>query len=115
MDRLFLIAAKAADAGLDIPGSGIAQGQYSWSSYILSIYRFSIKLGSSLVVLMIIFGAYKIITSQGDTKKVTEGKDMVLGSILGFVLLMVIGIILNFLNLPEYDVTSTGVPPASAP
>ena len=70
-------------------------------SYIVWIYKYAIKLGATLAVLMILYAGYIYLFSQGDSSKLTQAKDILLGAILGFVLLLAVGLILDFLGLPS--------------
>jgi len=70
-----------------------------FSSYIQGIYGFSIRLGGTLTVLMIIYAGYIYLTSQGDTSKINNAKDILTGTLLGFIMLLAAGLILNFLGM----------------
>lgn len=93
----FLIdKAEAVSVGVCIPGAGC---NFTWGSYVTAIYGFSLKAGSILVVMMLIYAGYIYLTSQGDTSKLTSAKDIVIGSILGYILLIMIGAILNYIGI----------------
>lgn len=56
-----------------------------------------IAIAAIAVVFYFLIGAVKLLTSGGDKGSVSEAKDMITHAIIGFVLLMVILMILQFL------------------
>jgi len=99
-DKIFINLAKAADIGVDIPGSGVDPNTWTWGRYIEAVYGFSVRLGEVLVTIMIIYAGYQYLTSQGDTSKLNQAKDVMIGSIIGFVFLLLIGVILDYIGAP---------------
>lgn len=71
-------------------------------SYILEFYKYALRLGAILSILMIIYAGYLYVFSQGDTSKLGQAKEVLTGTLLGFLLLLTVGIILNFLGLPSF-------------
>ena len=69
-------------------------------SYIGEIYKYSLRLGAVLTVLIIIYAGYLYVFSQGDTSKLTQAKELLVGTLLGFLLLLTIGLVLDFIGLP---------------
>ena len=55
----------------------------------------SYKIGPLLVSIMILYAGFQYIGSQGDATKVKEAKDMIWGSVLGFILLMLAGALMK--------------------
>lgn len=107
--------ARAVSVGVCPDGStDCATKNYQWScipegkpghvdncvSYISEIYKYSLRLGATLAVLMIIYAGYLYVFSQGDTSKLTQAKEILVGTLLGFLLLLIIGLILDFIGLP---------------
>jgi hypothetical protein len=90
---------KAYATSVAICPDGGGSCQKDFEGYVQSIYSFSIKLGGSLVVMMIVYAGYMYITSQGDTSKINTAKDVLVGTLLGFVLLLSAGLILRYLGL----------------
>lgn len=74
----------------------------SYLDYIKSIFSFAMKLGAALTVLMIIYAAIKYITSQGNSSATNEAKDIIIGSLSGFAMLLLIYLILNVLGLQKF-------------
>ncbi|HOX41263.1 MAG TPA: hypothetical protein PK263_03650 [bacterium] len=117
IQNLLVTRVSAADIGINIPGGMVRQPgpdgkcvvaatnvkDYDWGCYVESIYRFALSLGIWVAIAMICYASYKILFSQGDTSKTKEGKDIILGTLLGFLLLWIIGILLDFIGLPKYN------------
>ncbi len=70
--------------------------------YIESIYVFAMEIGVSLVALMIIYAGFKYVTSQGNPSAINEAKDIIIGALSGFAMLVLIYFILEILNLPKH-------------
>jgi len=86
----------AVETGVAIPGFGNSFASYN--SYISAVFQYSMKLGIVLTTLMIIYAGYKYMTSQGNPTAINEAKDIIIGSLSGFALLLVIYLVLNVLN-----------------
>jgi hypothetical protein len=93
--------AVKVETGVQIPGSN--QTAFNYCTYVNAIYKFAIKLGIMLVILMIVYAGYLYLFSQGDSTKINNAKDIIIGAILGYLLLLVIGVILNFIGLPASE------------
>lgn len=100
LTMLFLLSpakAFAVETGVAIPGFGTSFA--SFNSYISAVFQYSMKVGIVLTTLMIIYAGYKYMTSQGNPTAINEAKDIIIGSLSGFALLLLIYLILNVLNL----------------
>ncbi|MFA7244253.1 MAG: hypothetical protein WC080_03145 [Patescibacteria group bacterium] len=86
--------------------TGVAiNGKTTFSSYMdwmKSIFGFAMKLGAVLTTLMILYAAIKYITSQGNSSATNEAKDIIIGSLSGFAMLLLIYLILNVLGLKSF-------------
>jgi len=97
---LFLLLptkAFAVETGVAIPGFGNSFASYN--SYISAVFQYSMKVGIVLTTLMIIYAGFKYMTSQGNPSAINEAKDIIIGSLSGFALLLVLYLVLNILNL----------------
>lgn len=56
------------------------------------------RMGVAIAILNGVFGAFNIIISNGDSGKVDQGKQRLLWSAIGIVILLLSGVILQFLN-----------------
>lgn len=83
--------------GVEIPGHGTTFADFN--AYIKAVFDFSLKLGVALTVLMLIFAGYKYMTSQGNPTALNEAKDIMIGSLSGFIMLLLVYLILNVYNL----------------
>gem|GEM_PF-2521929 len=80
---------------------GTSGGSYEWKGYIKTFYYYAIRLGAALVVLMLVFAGYTYVTSNGDSSKLGTAKERVFGAIIGYLLLLFVGFILNYLGLSK--------------
>ena len=94
------IKAYAVGTGVEIPGYGTTNHDYK--TYICAIYKYSLIVGTSLAVLMIIFAGYKYLTSQGNQTQIADAKEIVVGAIIGFTLLVMVRFVLTWLG-GNYD------------
>ncbi len=88
----------AVNTGIAINGKTSFTGGYA--EYIGDIYNFSLKLGSAIVVLMMIYAGIKYMTSQGNPSVINEAKDIIIGSLSGLAFLILAYFILKTLNMP---------------
>lgn len=80
----------------------IANGRTEYpdfKTYFLDLIKLAINLASLLAILMIIWGAFKYSTSGGDEAKAKEGKDIIVGALVGFALLLLIRVLIPLLGL----------------
>lgn len=100
------LKARAAEVAVGIcpdgstPAAGASCSKtYNIHTYFADIYSYAFKLGSVLVILMLIYGGYVYMTSQGDSTKLNTAKDRVVGAVLGYILLYVIGAIMKYIGI----------------
>ena len=89
----------AVETGVAIPVYGTSFASYN--SYISAVFQYSMKVGIVLTSLMLIYAGYKYMTSQGNPSGINEAKDIIVGSLTGFALLLLIYFILNVIGLPN--------------
>jgi len=82
---------------IGIPLSGNNKTYDSFTAYLLDLIRLAINLSSLLAILVIMVGAYKYVTSAGDEGKIKDAKDLMVGSVVGFVMLVFIRILVSLL------------------
>jgi hypothetical protein len=91
-------ASAQVTTGVEIPGhSGNTFADFN--AYIKAVFAFSLKLGVALTALMLIYAGYKYMTSQGNPTALNEAKDIMIGSLSGFIMLLLVYLILNVYNL----------------
>ena len=71
-----------------------------YKDYIVTIFGFAMKAGVVLTVLMLIYAGYKYMTSQGNPSALGEAKDIIVGSLTGFAMLVLVYFILTLLGTP---------------
>lgn len=86
--------------GVSIP-TDPTKSKYTYSCYVKTVYDFSLVIGAFLVTIMIIYAGVKYITSQGSQNQINDAKDIILGTLLGFAILVIIKLILNILG-PQF-------------
>jgi len=89
MFSFFIQKAYAAQTiGVPIPGTACSgTGPYELPQYLGCIYQFAIYLAVGLAILMVIWGGYKYMTSQGNPDQITEAKEIIYGTIVGLLVL----------------------------
>ena len=106
---LFLLApmtlAQAETSGIDTSGTTISgvdttgsgqnvmlinplQGGGSLESFLLNILAFIIRIGTIIVILMMVFVGYKFVVAQGEPAKITEARAMLLWTVVGALILL---------------------------
>jgi len=91
--------AYAFKIGVGIPGGPSAGSEVTYKQYMNAVLLFSVKIGFALAVLMIIFAGYRYMFSQGNQSQIGEAKEIFIGAIIGFILLLLIGVIISVLKV----------------
>lgn len=83
---------NVTSVGINIPGANhmTGSGYSSWQNYLSDIYRFSLNIGSSLAVLMIVYSGILYLTSRGDSTKINTAKEYTIGALIGLAMLYMI-------------------------
>lgn len=92
------VYAKEIKTGVEIPGEGSSFSGYV--GYISAVFSFALKLGAALTVVMVIYAGFKYMTSRGNPSATGEAKEIIIGTLSGFAMLLLIYLILNVLNIP---------------
>jgi len=88
---------SGVDLGAPVPGAGAINNFFE---YVSAIVAFCTNiLGPVVAVAMIIYGGYRYIFSQGDNTALTEGKDIILGAIIGYSILFLTKLIINIIGV----------------
>lgn len=90
--------AYAVSVGVEIPGT--TGTSFTYKTYMSAILKFSLRIGFALAVLMIVYAGIKYLTSQGNQTQINDAKEILLGAIIGFTMLILISVILSFLGIP---------------
>lgn len=73
----------------------------NFTQYFLDLINYAVNIAFALATLVIIFGAFKYVTSGGDDAKAKDGKDVIVGALVGLALLLLIKLIIPLLGLTE--------------
>lgn len=71
----------------------------SFSEYFLALIKLAVTVAIALAVLMIVWGAFKYVTSGGDESRAKDGKDIIVGALVGLALLFLIRIIVPIIQV----------------
>jgi len=75
----------------------------NFEEIVNNIINFLFTLAIALVPLMILIGAFYIMTAGGDTNRVTTGKNIILYALIGFVIILlakgIVGVIEQILGV----------------
>lgn len=81
---------------------------------ITKILRFGIGIGGGIALLIILYGSFIVMTSQGDPKRLAAGQETITSAVMGLVLLIfsifilkIIGV--DILEIPGFSTGSTVV------
>jgi len=87
---------------INVPFTKGGKTEYtSFGEYISDLIGYAINIGAALAVLVVIFGAFKYATSAGDEAKAKDAKDIILGAVIGFALLVLIRLIVPILGISQ--------------
>ena len=89
----------AVETGVAVNNQTSFQG---YMQYIEAVYGFAIKAGAALSVLMIIYAGFKYLSSQGNPSAINEAKDIIIGTLSGFAMLLLVYYLLTILNMPKH-------------
>lgn len=75
------------------------------NSFVSLIVEIAIPFAITCVVLLIIYGGYILMSSQGDPDKVKEGKEILTNAIIGFIVVALsVGILLLISNTFQLNI-----------
>ncbi len=102
INNMFVQKAYASSLGetLNSSISNLQNGNVTSKEELVSlIAKIAIPLSVICVVLLVIYGGYMLMTSQGNPDKLQEGKQVITNAIIGFVvILLCTGILLLISN-----------------
>lgn len=68
-------------------------------SYVENLYGWSIGMGATLSVLMLVYAGYLMITSAGNSTQIGQAKEVIVGTLSGLALLAGAALVLNLLKV----------------
>jgi hypothetical protein len=72
----------------------------NFGEYISLIWSFGSKVIIAFAVFFIVLGAFYYISSAGNEEKIEDGKEMVLGSLVAIVIVLLSGVLIRLLHQP---------------
>jgi hypothetical protein len=67
----------------------------NFGDFLKLVFDWAIPITGSIAVIMFVYAGYLYMTSQGDTGKIGEAKEIIVGVIVGVMLLFTIGILMK--------------------
>ena len=96
------IASTCGEGGVKGTKGNFDCTQYSnFTEYFLDLIKYAVNIAGAIAILVIVYGAFKYVTSGGDDTKAKEGKDIIVGALIGFALLLLIRVIIPLLGLEK--------------
>ena len=84
---------------INVPINGSKKEYDTFGQYFADLIKLAVTIATALAILMILWGAFKYVTSGGDDAKAKDGKDIIIGALVGFALLMLIRIIVPLIGI----------------
>lgn len=92
------VGADKIKLGLPIGATKEVSVRHGLEEYLAAVYIWATEIAGTIAILMVIYGGYRYITSQGDQAAVTEAKEIIIGAITGLLLLLLAYIILKAIS-----------------
>jgi hypothetical protein len=70
----------------------------AFATMVSQIYLYALGLAAMLAVVMTVFGGYMVMTARGNASQAAKGKEYIMSSLIGMVLLMSAYLILSTIN-----------------
>jgi putative flippase GtrA len=67
--------------------NGTGSGNEVFAEFVKNIYAFALPLAITISILLLVFGAFKLITSAGDPDKLSEAKEIITNAIMGVIMI----------------------------
>lgn len=77
-------------------------------AFISIVLRLSIGIGSGIALLLIIYGSYKVLASQGQPDQINQGKEIITASIIGIVFITLSVTILQIIGVDILGLNDLG-------
>ena len=90
-------APHRARVGVRIPGCPYGEN-LNLTQWIECLYRFAMQVAIGLAIIVIIYGGYRYIASQGNPDEVTAAKNTITGAIIGIIILILARLILGTIS-----------------
>lgn len=67
----------------------------NFGQFLTRVFAWGIPITAGIAVLMFMYAGYLYMTSQGDTGKIGEAKEIIIGVIVGILLLFSVGVLMR--------------------
>lgn len=104
---LYLAAAPYATAQQKIP-TGLGEIETDPIGLVIWFLNFSSQIGGGIAFLLLLYGAFTLMTSAGNPEKVNQGKEIITSALSGLLLIIFAIFLLRFiavdlLKLPDFQ------------
>lgn len=82
-----LIERAYAEFSVGVPISEGKTTYTKFSDYFIDLVTLAMNIGTAVAVVMVLYGAFKYVTSAGDDAKAKDGKDIIVGALVGLAIL----------------------------
>lgn len=93
------LVSKAQAYTINVPIVGDKRTYDSFNKYFIDLVGVAINVAIALAVLFIVWGGFKYATSGGDETKAKDGKDYIVGALVGLGLLLLTRILIPLLGI----------------
>ena len=66
---------------------GASGGSDVFADFVARFYAFALPLSITVAILLLVFGAFKLITSAGDPDRLNEAKEIITNAIMGVIMI----------------------------
>ncbi len=67
--------------------------------FVMALLKYAVGFGGGLALLLIIWGGFRIITSNGNTEEVSKGKEIITYAIVGLILILFAVVIVKVIGV----------------
>ncbi len=85
----------AQNLKIDPPAPGLGTDAWEFIDIIIQIITWFVV---PVIALVIIYSGYEMATAQGDTKKIESGKKRLYGAIIGLIVILVSGYVIDIIK-----------------
>ena len=90
------VANAQLQSGIDATGQNTSKDNTSPTQLVGTVVNWFLFFVGAVAVIMLIYGGFKYITSGGDSSNVTSAKNTILYAVIGLVVVVLAGTIINF-------------------
>lgn len=84
------------------------QGGGNLQSFLTNILRFVVRIGSIIVILMLVYVGFKFVAARGEPGEISKARDMLLWTVVGALILLGAEVIAMGIQATVTALTSAG-------